>query len=212
MKIIKNLFIVCLVIFMSVGVTACDFFTNNNSSEQTEEQETNTTNYIQKNIGETFTFEGVEITITEYKIRECVLNWKSANDYSSTVDNNRNKVWVEIYATITNNTTKDFSISSLYDKLVYVTNDGEATYSGSYYYEDEFIESHSTIQAFNNLSGIFAYKIPVSIAPSLGEEKQYFYNDSSIRNTYSSNTCNNTNFEFRLSNGYKSNDIYVVKL
>ena len=196
--------VLCLLI--SLFVAGCSFF---DDSEFENQQNNKIDDFvaIEKEVGETFSFCDVDLTIQKYIIREQCLSFFPANPESTTIQDNRNNVWVEIYIKIENNTPNNFSVSQIMDTLIYVTEQGNASYNSYYNYAyDEFIDSHSRVEAFGSLSGIYAYKIPVAIAPKLKDNKSYLYPE---RATYNSETTQNINFSLQLKDSKNLKKDYI---
>lgn len=148
--------------------------------------------FIEKSWGETFQCEGVDVTLNYYTFCREMLYTFSAGD---------GKMWIEINATLTNNSTETIHLSDINDGIIYVTDDGEAKYNSMWFSYLDFINSHNSLLPFESITGIFSYKVPDTIVP------QDYYNYNKIRET------KNVGFEFRMEkNSIYAEECFIVKL
>lgn len=156
--------------------------------------------YYEVEIGTTFTLEGIDITINDYVFKYFALKGSyEAGD---------NKVWVIANVKLYNNSTKTINLNNITDKLIYKTDTNEeATYNSKFFMNNNWVNAHESIEAFETIEAMFMYQIPVGIAPQISGY------DYSVGGKYSSKTTKNINYEIRFSkNSISAKECYVVKL
>lgn len=184
----------CAVLIFAVG--GCSLFDDDEANR--EPNKTNI-NYIEKNFGETFTLQDIDITVNNYAFKYFAK--------SGSLEAGKNKVWLIINATLYNDNTKSISLDEIADKIIYTTDAGEAKYSSKWFNYSDWINAHSIIEPFETISGMYMYQVPESIAPGSGE---YGY---SRGDKFTSSTTQNINFEFRIyENKISRTECFVIKL
>ncbi len=139
---------------------------------------------IEKNFNETFTIEELDITITDYAFKRFA--------YRGSYEADSNKVWLIVNATICNNSTETKNLrtlsknTELTDNAFFIKDNKESKYNGSFLLNEVCIRAHEKIDPYETITGMFMYEVPITIAPELSGT------------SYSSSTCQNLNFEFRL--------------
>jgi hypothetical protein len=156
--------------------------------------------YIEKNWGETFTLEGIDITIKSYEFRYYILN----NSFKAP----SGKVWLVINATLYNDTANTISLSEITDSIFYIDNDTAVNYNSTFSYYNDWINAHDEIVPYERITGIFTYAIPENIVPSPQGNKTY-----ANGGTFSGSSTQNINFELRIKkNKINTTECYVIKL
>lgn len=184
----------CAVLIFALG--GCSLFDGNETNKETNKTNIN---YIEKNFGETFTLQGIDITINDYVFKYFAKN--------GSLEAGKNKVWLIINATLCNNGTESINLDKIADGIIYTTDAGEAKYNSKWYNYSDWINAHSIIEPFETISGMFMYQVPESIAPTLNG---YGY---SVGGKFSASTTQNINFEFRIyENKISRNECFVIKL
>ena len=123
------------------------------------------------NIGDTFSFDGLEITVNSYTIESTYI-------YEDMFEADKGYDWAIVNISLTNKTT---STKFLEEKLLFSTSRVYATelvYNNDYKYNstfftvmgsyipDIFIRAYDSIEPLATITGICAFKIPESISQS----------------------------------------------
>lgn len=136
------------------------------------------------NIGDTFSFDGLEITVNSYTIESTYI-------YEDMFEADKGYDWAIVNISLTNKTT---STKFLEEKLLFSTSRVYATelvYNNDYKYNstfftvmgsyipDIFIRAYDSIEPLATITGICAFKIPESISQIGKHEFIFRFNDSS---------------------------------
>ncbi|MGM9645750.1 MAG: DUF4352 domain-containing protein [Eubacteriales bacterium] len=154
--------------------------------------------YVEKDWGESFTLEGLEIQLNDYEFRYYAK--------SGSIEAGQNKVWLVINATVYNASSKAIDLNTISDEMIYIRDGEEAKYNSVFFLYSDWIKSHQTIDPYEKIEGMFMYQIPEGIAPMISG---HYYNGG----RYGSNQTNDIGFEFRIKeNSVNASKCIVVKL
>lgn len=136
--------------------------------------------YENYSIGETFTFDELEITVTDFEIENYYL--------LHTYEPKDGCKWAIVHVSMYNPTDSTKSPGGLYDlkyaDFLYANEKTKYTgsaYSGSYY-SGEFLLFQSSIRAKDKITGIYAYQVPDEVIDTAKLEFRFTFNEISDKN------------------------------
>lgn len=170
-----------------LGISFCCLFIIGSSACFDTNETTDTDNNQIFNIGDTFSFDGLEITVNSYTTEPTYI-------YEDMFEADKGYDWAIVNLSLTNQTTTTkyleetilFSTSRVYATEFVYNNDYKYnstffTVMGSYI-PDIFIRAYDSIEPLATITGICAFKIPESISQIGKHEFIFRFNDSSNKN------------------------------
>lgn len=136
--------------------------------------------YENYSIGETFTFDESEITVTDFEIESYYL--------LHTFEPDDGCKWAVVHVSMYNPTDSTKSLNGFFDKKYMeelIANEKttytSSAYSGSYY-SGEFLRFQSSIRAKDKITGIYAYQVPDEVIDTAKLEFRFTFNEISDQN------------------------------
>ena len=169
-KKLRDTIVQCIVIGV-VGVAAIIFalFRLNVFGNKAKKYE----NYA---IGETFSFDELEITVTDFEIESYYL--------LDTYRPDAGCKWAVVHLSMYNPTDSTKSLGDFFNKKymnVLIANE-KTEYNGSAGYSDKFILSQEDIRAKDKITGIYAYQVPDEVVDTAKLEFRFTFNKISDQN------------------------------
>lgn len=132
--------------------------------------------YENYSIGETFTFDELEITVTDFEIESYYL--------LDTYRPDDGCKWAVVHVSMYNPTDSTKSLGDFFDKKYteeLIANE-KTKYNGSADYSDKFILSQEDIRAKDKITGIYAYQVPDKVIDTAKLEFRFTFNKISDQN------------------------------